>query len=136
MLVTGLSPQDASHYSVDGDSVVADYNADYPRGADVVEVVYPQRSTGDLASLQTYAFPRPRLWLEQSLHDREDGDAVEGGVTMLSGDSEIVECVACGTTGIKARIQPTACPHETFDEGEGVVSVARGSGDRGTMEDA
>ena len=54
--------------------------------------------------------PPIRAWVEFD----EQGETV-----MLSGDSEIVECVACGRTGIKARIQPTACPHDCLDDVEG-----------------
>jgi len=72
MLVTGLSPQPASRYTVDGDKTVADYNTEYPAEDDVVEVQYPERTSVSLDRLQTYAFPRSRLKLEAPLHDRDD----------------------------------------------------------------
>lgn len=77
LLVTGLSPQPASRYTVDGDQTVADVNQDYPEDDDVVEVVYPQRTTIDVERLDVYAFPRSRLELAAPLHDRDDTG--EGG---------------------------------------------------------
>jgi len=77
LLVIGISPQSAQHYSVNGDQTVADYNQEYPAEDDVIEVVYPQRTTGDISALATYAFPRSRLELETALHDRDDEDGGE-----------------------------------------------------------
>lgn len=114
MLVVGRSPQPAAHYSIGDGQTVADVNPEYPPEDHVFEVVYPERGTVDVPSLEAYAFPRGRLKLTTPIHDRDPSE-----VTMLSGDSEIVECVACGRTGIKARIQPTACPHDCLDDVEG-----------------
>jgi len=97
LLVVGLSPQPANHYSVDGDSMVADYNPQYPEDDNVVEVVYPQRSTGDVSALQTYAFPRSRLELTASLHERDSGEEHAGkhpeppaGTELVDGDTAVV----------------------------------------------
>ncbi|QRY21779.1 hypothetical protein JT689_01570 (plasmid) [Halobacterium sp. GSL-19] len=48
-------------------------------------------------------------------------------------DSAIVECDTCGRTGLKTRIQPTTCPHDSLDnDREGVMSVTTGPGDINT----
>lgn len=73
MLVVGLAVADASEYEVGGQTI-AEYNPDYPSDADVIEVVYPQRTDVDVRDSQTYAFPRERLELVASIHDLE-GDA-------------------------------------------------------------
>ncbi|MDL0127043.1 hypothetical protein [Halobacterium salinarum] len=67
---------------------------------------------GDVDPLTGRTF-EARDALESALEEpiEPDGEAV-----LLSPGSEIVECVACGRTGIKARIQPTACPHDSLDD--------------------
>ncbi|WP_089650133.1 hypothetical protein [Halobacterium hubeiense] len=74
LLVTGISPQPANHYTVNGDQTVADYNPDYPADDDVVEVRYPQRTTSNVSQLDTYAFPRTRLKLAEPLHARDENE--------------------------------------------------------------
>jgi hypothetical protein len=77
LLVVGLSPQPANHYTVTGEQTVADYNEDYPEDDDVVEVTFPERTDIDITGRGQYAYPRTRLKLVAPLHDRsggEDGD--------------------------------------------------------------
>jgi len=54
------------------DETVAEYN-DCDPSDDVYEVVFPDRTTKDIADLQRYPYPRSKLRLEQPIHDR-DGD--------------------------------------------------------------
>lgn len=103
MLVVGRSPQPAAHYSLGDDQTVADVNPEYPPEDHVLEVVYPERGTVDVPSLDAYAFPRGRLELTTPIHDRSDDE-----------EEDIVECAACGNTGPAEEIQPTACPHDVL----------------------
>ena len=104
MLVVGRSPQPAAHYSIGDGQTVADVNPEYPPEDHVFEVVYPERGTVDVPSLEAYAFPRSRLELDTAVHDRSDDEG------------DVVECAACGTTGPAEEIQPTACPHDALDD--------------------
>ena len=77
LLVATITPKTAAEYDV-GDKTVAAYNEDYPEDDRVIEVRYPQRTTQDVDRLDDYAFPRSRLVLENSLHDRDDeGEEVD-----------------------------------------------------------
>lgn len=71
LLVVGISPKNAEEYYVSDDMTVADYNADYPTDAPVVEVCYPQRSDVEVSRCKTYAFPASRLSLVEPIHDRD-----------------------------------------------------------------
>lgn len=79
LVVTGISPQPANHYTVHDDQTVADYNESYPSDDDVVEVRYPQRTTQDVSQLDPYAFPRSRLELAEPVHDRDTDDEDSDG---------------------------------------------------------
>jgi len=75
LLVVATPPEDADEYAVGDGATVADYNEDYPRDDDVLEVVYAQRSCVDIEHARRYAFPRSRLRVTEPAHDLdEEGD--------------------------------------------------------------
>lgn len=70
LLVVGKSANQADEYYVDG-MRVADYNPSYPDDDAVIEAVYPKRAAVSLDTSESYAFPRSRLELVESIHDAE-----------------------------------------------------------------
>lgn len=70
MLVANLDTLSADAYELEDGLTVADVNTEYPANQDVVEVVYPQRTDLTLEEKDRYAFPRSRLELVESIHDR------------------------------------------------------------------
>jgi len=79
MLVVGTPLTQADEYVVDGEgeleATVADYNENYPRDDDVIEVKFAERTCIDLDHPQSYAYPRSRLKLDESIHDVEEVEA-------------------------------------------------------------
>ncbi|MFC6766038.1 hypothetical protein [Natrinema soli] len=74
MVVVNLDTLQADAYEIEvGGPTIADLNPEYPPKDDVVEVVYPQRTDLNLEDKKTYAFPKGRLEVVSSVHDR-DGD--------------------------------------------------------------
>jgi len=74
MVVAELPPHEAGEYRLDGTAkTVADVNPDYPDDDDVVEIVYPERTTAAIGNLKRYAFPRSRLECVAAIHDDETG---------------------------------------------------------------
>ncbi|SEU01361.1 hypothetical protein [Natrinema hispanicum] len=69
----------AGEYVIDEiDETVAEYN-DCDPGEDVYEVVFPDRTTKDINSLQRYPYPRSKLRLETPIHDRDgNGNGGDG----------------------------------------------------------
>jgi hypothetical protein len=68
MLVVGVTAKTAENYDIDADSTVADANPDYPADDKVVEVVFPHSGALELDTDATYAYPRSRLVLKESIH--------------------------------------------------------------------
>jgi hypothetical protein len=77
LLVVGTPLEAAAEYTVTGEQTVADFNPEYDAGADVIEVIYPERTDVHLGGQQEYAFPRTRLELVAPIHDRSDAEADE-----------------------------------------------------------
>ncbi|GGN84456.1 hypothetical protein [Haloarcula pellucida] len=77
MVVVGKQLGAAGAYDVDGWGTVADYNQDYPSDDDVIEVVFPERTTADVDRLERYAYPRSRLALVEPIHDCDGGEEGE-----------------------------------------------------------
>lgn len=68
MVVVGLDTLQADAYELEDDLTVADVNTEYPADADVVEVVFPDRTDMDIDQ-RRYAYPRSRLERVESVHD-------------------------------------------------------------------
>jgi len=75
MLVVETPMARAETYQIDDDRTVADANPQYPAADHVVECVFPERTTVDIKSLVTYAYPRERLERVAAVHSEEDDDA-------------------------------------------------------------
>jgi len=76
MLVVGTPLARAKTYEIDSDgTTVNDVNPGYPAADHVVEVVFPERTTVDLGTLSTYAYPRERLERVAAVHSEEGDDA-------------------------------------------------------------
>ena len=77
MLVVGTPLASAKTYEIDSDgTTVADVNPGYPAADHVVECVFPERTTVDVSTLSTYAYPRERLERTAAVHS-EEGDNAE-----------------------------------------------------------
>jgi len=68
MLVVEVSPKTADEYTFDGKKTVADANPDYPADDKVVEVIFPDSAALELNTDNSYAYPRSRLVLTESVH--------------------------------------------------------------------
>lgn len=88
MLVVGTPPARAKTYQIDDDYTVADVNPQYPAADHVVECVFPERTTADIKSLVTYAYPRERLERVATVHSDEDN---------TDDEALNVVCTQCGT---------------------------------------
>ena len=76
MLVVGTPLARAETYEIDSDGrTVYDANPEYPAADHVVEVVFPERTTVDVSTLSTYAYPRERLERVAAVHSEEGDDA-------------------------------------------------------------
>jgi len=74
MVVVELPPHEVGEYRLEGTAkTVADVNPDYSADDDVVEIVYPERTTSVMANLKRYAFPRSRLERVAPVHESEGG---------------------------------------------------------------
>jgi len=71
LLVVGVPPVTAEIREARG-KTVAEWNPEYPADDEVVEVVYPDRTTVDIDALDVYSFPRSRLKLEDEFHDSNE----------------------------------------------------------------
>lgn len=78
MLVVSLPGLDADEHEFGDGTTVAEANPDYPACDAVVSVAFPQRGTSSLTDLRRYAYPRSRLQVVASTHEKAlDGDAVD-----------------------------------------------------------
>lgn len=68
MLVVGRSPKTAEEYEFGDGTTVAEANPTYDPEEKVIEVVFPHSGALELDTENTYAYPRSRLVLEESVH--------------------------------------------------------------------
>ncbi|WP_247002154.1 hypothetical protein [Halosolutus gelatinilyticus] len=70
MVVVEVTAHQSNEYRLEGaNRTVADVNPEFDETDDVVEVVYPDRTTKTIDSLKRYAFPRGRLKRVTAVHD-------------------------------------------------------------------
>lgn len=113
MLVVEVTGRKADAYPVGGGETVADVNPDHPPDDWVYNVVFPQRTDDRLQGKNEYAYPRSRLIVRETIHDREDGtDDVQ-----TDGGRE--SCPQCGLEGFGPWIACPRCGYDPDPDGGG-----------------